>query len=299
MFAQDEWQFADAWKLIVGARYWNDEREGSYFGTRRRQSEGAVARRVTIIFNKNEVFPVGSTSLPGDATHSFDGVTARVQLDWKPTDDLLLYVSFNRGSKSGGYTFSTGTPYDPDGSGDNPRVFLEGIPFDEETLDAYELGVKSTLGEHDHAEPRARSTTTTPITRPSRSSGRCRPSSTSTPNVTGLEAELMSRPIDGLTLQLGASFLDSTVKDVPLPDGGDGRGPRTAAGAGVLRQCAGPVRVRRRGRHARHPGRRAVLEQLLLHGAVRAGRGGGLVHRGECPPELRRAAAAAGASRRS
>ncbi len=29
VFAQDEWQFADAWKLIVGARYWSDEREGN------------------------------------------------------------------------------------------------------------------------------------------------------------------------------------------------------------------------------------------------------------------------------
>jgi iron complex outermembrane receptor protein len=29
----------------------------------------------------------------------------------------------------------------------------------------------------------------------------------------------MSRPLDGLTLQFGVSLLDSTVKDVPLPDG--------------------------------------------------------------------------------
>ena len=36
---------------------------------------------------------------------------------------------------------------------------------------------------------------------------------------TGLEAEMNSRPLDGLTLQLGVSLLDSTVKDVPLPDG--------------------------------------------------------------------------------
>lgn len=36
---------------------------------------------------------------------------------------------------------------------------------------------------------------------------------------TGLEAELTSRPLDHLTLQLGLSFLDSTVNDVPLPDG--------------------------------------------------------------------------------
>ncbi|MGB7904529.1 MAG: TonB-dependent receptor, partial [Steroidobacteraceae bacterium] len=144
IFAQDEWQFADAWKLIVGARYWSDEREGTYFGTA--PEVPGLSAPVTIIFNQNEVAPTGGSITPNDAKNSFDGVTARVQLDWKPTDDLLLYGSFNRGSKSGGYTFSTGTPYDPDGSLTIPRAFLEGMPFDEETLDAFELGAKTTLG---------------------------------------------------------------------------------------------------------------------------------------------------------
>ena len=223
VFAQDEWAFADAWKLIVGARYWSDEREGSYFGTAPEvppPSEGAppLSAPVTIIFNKNEVFPLGSDLTPGDATHSFDGITARVQLDWKPTDNLLLYGSFNRGSKSGGYTFSTGTPFDSDGSGDTPRVFLNGIPFDEETLDAYEIGVKSTLGGtttlnlaafyYDYSDYQAFA-----------QFGPVQTVINLDANITGLEAELMSRPIEGLTLQVGASFLDSTVKDVPLPDG--------------------------------------------------------------------------------
>ena len=148
VFAQDEWQFADAWKLIVGARYWNDEREGAYFGTA--PEVPGLSAPVTIIFNQHEVFPGGSSIGPDDAKNSFDGVTARVQLDWQPTDDLLLYASFNRGSKSGGYTFSTGTPYDPDGSLTIPRTFLEGMPFDEETLDAYELGAQvHALGDDD------------------------------------------------------------------------------------------------------------------------------------------------------
>jgi iron complex outermembrane receptor protein len=216
VFAQDEWQFADDWKLIVGARYWNDEREGSYFGFA--PEVPGLSAPVTIIFNQNEVFPGGSSINPGDAKNSFDGVTARVQLDWKPMDDLLLYASFNRGSKSGGYTFSTGTPYDPDGSRDTPRAFLESIPFDEETLDAFELGAKSTLGDsttlnvaafyYDYADYQAFA-----------QFGPVQTVINLDAELAGLEAELTSRPIDGLTLQLGASFLDSKVKDVPLPDG--------------------------------------------------------------------------------
>jgi iron complex outermembrane receptor protein len=216
LFAQDEWQFADAWKLIAGVRYWKDDREGGYFGTA--PEVPFLSAPVTIIFNKHEVSPLGSSVTPGDATHSFDGVTARVQLDWKPTDDLLWYLSYNRGSKSGGYTFSTGTPYDPDGSQDTPRAFLEGLSFKPETLDAYELGMKSTLG----------STTTLNVSafyydytdyQAFAQVGPIQTVINLDANETGLEAELTSRPLDGLTLQLGLSFLDSTVKNVPLPDG--------------------------------------------------------------------------------
>ena len=216
VFAQDEWQFAEDWKLIVGARYWNDEREGSYYGFA--PEVPGLSAPVTIIFNQNEVFPGGSSIRPGDATSGFDGVTARVQLDWKLSDDVLLYGSFNRGSKSGGYTFSTGTPYDSDGSGDVPRTFLESIPFDEETLDAYELGLKSTLWGnttlnvaafyYDYSDYQAFA-----------QFGPVQTVINLDAETTGLEAELTSRPLDGLTLQVGLSFLDSKVKDVPLPDG--------------------------------------------------------------------------------
>ncbi|MDH4167507.1 MAG: TonB-dependent receptor [Gammaproteobacteria bacterium] len=216
VFAQDEWQFADAWKLIVGARYWSDEREGTYFGTA--PEVPGLSAPVTIIFNQNEVSPTGGSITPADAKNSFDGVTARVQLDWKPSDDLLLYGSFNRGSKSGGYTFSTGTPYDPDGSLTIPRAFLEGMPFDEETLDAFELGAKTTLGDsttlnvaafyYDYSDYQAFA-----------QFGPVQTVINLDAETTGLEAELTSRPIEGLTLQVGASFLDSKVKDVPLPDG--------------------------------------------------------------------------------
>ena len=216
IFAQDDWAFADDFKLIVGARYWSDEREGGYFGTA--PEVPGLSAPVTVIFNTNEVSPLGSGISPDDAKRSFDGVTARVQLDWKPNDDMLVYGSFNRGSKSGGYTFSTGTPYDPDGSQDIPRAFLEGIPFDEETLDAYEIGLKSSFGDtttlnlagfyYDYSDYQAFA-----------QFGPVQTVINLDADLTGLEVELTSRPIDALTLQVGLSFLDSKVKDVPLPDG--------------------------------------------------------------------------------
>jgi iron complex outermembrane receptor protein len=215
VFAQDEWQFADAWKLTAGLRYWNDEREGGYFGVA--PEVPGLSAPVTIIFNQEEVFPLGSTVTPDDAKSTFDGVTARLQLDWKPSDDLLLYASYNRGSKSGGFTFSTGTPYDPDGSGTIPREFLAGLSFDPEELNAYELGMKTTLGDvttlnvsafyYDYSDYQAFA-----------QYGQIQTVINLDAEETGLEAELTSRPLDGLTLQLGISVLDSTVEDVTLPD---------------------------------------------------------------------------------
>ena len=210
-FFQDEWSFAERWKLIGGLRYWHDTREGAYFGSAPIVT-GFGLPAVTIIFNQNEIFPGGSTVTPDDAKTSFDDVTARLELDYKPTDSMLVYLSFNRGSKSGGYTFSTGTPFPP-----NEVPFLEGISFDPETLDAYEIGVKSNLGEsttlnvgafyYDYSDYQAFAQI-----------GPVQSVINLEAEAKGLEVELNSRPTDGLTLQLGASFLDTEVKDILLPD---------------------------------------------------------------------------------
>lgn len=213
-FAQDEWSFAEGWKLTAGLRYWRDVREGSYLGTAA-PIPGLGQPQVTIIFNQDRIFPVypGSSVTPDDAKKTFDGITARLQLDYKLNDDTLVYASYNRGSKSGGFTFSTGTPFSP-----NQQAFLEGIPFKPEVLNALELGVKTRLGDnttlnvsafrYDYSDYQAFA-----------QFGPVQTVINLDAEETGLEVELMSRPVDGLTLQLGLSALDSTVKDVPLPDG--------------------------------------------------------------------------------
>ncbi len=214
VFFQDEWSFAERWKLIGGLRYWDDSREGAYFGNapaipdlgqpRSRSSSG-----------RNEIFPLGEHRHDrATRTQSFDDFTARLQLDYRPNDDVLWYLSYNRGSKSGGFTFSTGTPFDP-----NQVAFLEGLVFEPETLNAYELGMKSSLaGGTVDAEHRRPSTTTTRTTRPSRSSARSRPSSTRTPRRWASRSSSTRIRPTGCMLQLGASFMDSKVKDITLPD---------------------------------------------------------------------------------
>ncbi|MGH8223920.1 MAG: TonB-dependent receptor [Woeseiaceae bacterium] len=211
VFVQDEWSVTDRVRLIGGLRYWNDTREGAYFGNA--PAIPALGQpEVTIIFNQSEIFPGGSSVTPGDAKTSFDDVTARLELDYRPSDDLLWYVSYNRGSKSGGYTFSTGTPFDP-----NQIAFLEGIAFDPEVLNAYELGMKSNLGGsatlnlsafyYDYKDYQAFAQV-----------GPVQSVINLDAEATGLEAELNARPTERLTLQIGASLMDSEVKDILLPD---------------------------------------------------------------------------------
>ncbi|MGH8249411.1 MAG: TonB-dependent receptor [Steroidobacteraceae bacterium] len=210
IFAQNEWSVGERWKLITGLRWWHDTREGAYFGSA--PEVPGLTPAVTIIFNQNEIFPGGSSITPGDAKTSFDDVAGRLELDYRVSDDVLVYGSFNRGSKSGGYTFSTGTPYSP-----NEAAFLEGIPFEPEMLDAFEIGMKSTIGGnttlnltafyYDYQDYQAFAQV-----------GPVQSVINLDAEASGLEVEVNSRPMEGLTLQFGTSFMDSKVKDILLPD---------------------------------------------------------------------------------
>jgi len=80
-----------------------------------------------------------STGLPPPSLAAIDGVGAtfkghrfdyKINLDFHPTDDVMLYAQVATGFRSGGI---------------NPRPFWSNqvVPFDPETLTAYELGFKS------------------------------------------------------------------------------------------------------------------------------------------------------------
>jgi iron complex outermembrane receptor protein len=210
-FAQDEWKFADDFKLTAGMRYWHDQRVASYYGAAPASALDAQPP-VTIIFNPSQVFPGGSNLTPADADGNYSGVTSKLELDYKPQEGMLFYASWNRGGKSGGFTFSTGTPFAP-----GQVAFLNGIPYKPETLNDFELGSKITLGgtsainasvfhyNYGNYQAFAQLGTTQTIV-----------NQHATAN--GLEVELNSRPITGLLLQLGTSFESSRVEHILLPD---------------------------------------------------------------------------------
>jgi iron complex outermembrane receptor protein len=215
-FFQDEWKISDAIKLIGGLRYWHDHKVGDYHAVE--SISGLTVNWGPGGINFYDPTGVanasGLTVTPADASPSYSGVTARAEVDYKPTSDLLIYASYNRGSKSGGFTFSTGTPYPGQAIIDT----LNDIPYRPETLNDYEIGVKAKLGAstqlnlagfyYDYQNYQAYvQVGYTQVVR------------NLPATVKGIEADFTTHPIRGLTLQANGALQDSEVRDVLLPDG--------------------------------------------------------------------------------
>lgn len=214
-FAQDEFKINDQLKVIGGLRYWHDHKIGDYHAVE-------SISGLTVNFGRggiNFIDPSGTadpgliTVTPAAATPSYRGLTARAEIDWKPSPGTLLYASYNRGSKSGGFTFSTGTPY-PTQITDT----LNNIPYRPETLNDYEVGLKTKIGSvtqlnmaafyYDYKNYQAYvQVFATQVVR------------NLPATIRGIEADLTTRPLRGLMLQLSGALQDSKVHNVLLPDG--------------------------------------------------------------------------------
>lgn len=202
-FAQVTKEVFPRTRLTLGARYTIDQREldgtqygptGAIIGT----SEAAAAARGF------------------DLTSEWRDPTFRVSLDHDFTDDIMGYVSYNRGFKSGVYNPTS--PVDPAA---NP-----------EHIDAYEVGVKSELFDrrlrlnasafyYDYRDIQIRTAlpeTTTVITYNAANS-----------EVYGLDLDFEFAATSALRITGGFEVLDAKYKDfpngacaVPLPGGGNG-----------------------------------------------------------------------------
>jgi iron complex outermembrane recepter protein len=117
-FAQGTYEIAPGTKVTLGGRYTTEKR--SLVG---RQSAYAYPSMVEI-----PGFPGLLT--PIDTSRRFNKFTFRIAADQQLSQDALLYASFNRGFKSGGY---------------NAGLPVQDPVYTPETLDAYEVGLKTTL----------------------------------------------------------------------------------------------------------------------------------------------------------
>jgi iron complex outermembrane receptor protein len=213
-FAQDEFSLTDQLSFTAGLRYWKDYRKGSY-------ASSEASTGVSLVYNPSQIayysFGVlqpstGLTATPADADTSFDGVTARAAIQYKPNRDILLYASYNRGSKSGGFTFPSSTPLPG-----SEIATLNGIAYKPETLDDFELGAKFTLPLNTTLNLAAYHY----IYKDYQAfvqDGPIQAVRNLRALATGLEVELATRPLPGLSVSLNGAFERSRVRHVVLPD---------------------------------------------------------------------------------
>lgn len=162
--------------------------------------------------NAHIAIPSFGLDLPSpDRRRTANKPTWRLSLDYQATPDVLAYVSYNRGVKSGGFS-----AYSQASAGYNP-----------EQLDAYEAGLKSQLFNralrlnfsgfyYDYKDLQVN------IIDPCGCSSQIRNAATA--RVYGLDVDFEIAPVKNFTLSGGFGLLDAKYKDFPgspstLPDG--------------------------------------------------------------------------------
>ena len=208
IFGHLEYDLNEQWGVIAALRYTEDDRD-TVFDSADICGAYICPGFPYIGFSSREADPNGDLF-----NQSFENVSAKVELDWRPTDDTLVYLSFNRGHKSGASRVT---------AGGLPATPLERFPHDEEVLHSVEGGIKTSFWDgrarlsanvfyYDYKDYQAFVAVPNVI-----------PGTLEIINLdgdaVGGEIELVMSPADGVDLLLGASFIDSEVKDVPLPIG--------------------------------------------------------------------------------
>lgn len=202
LFGQVGWDFQPKWRLVAGVR-------GVY--ERQRYDFASFA------FQNIDDYSVDTSSalfplLPGFKDRRTAQLWAgKVQLEYRPSDGLLIYAGVNRGAKAGSYN---GQVF----SGD-PPISPAQIPYKPETLVSVEGGVKL-------APPGARYTIAATAYRYfyqhyqsfvfSQLTGFVQNRNADT---VGAEIETAVKLADSLTLRLSGAYVDATVKDVEVSPG--------------------------------------------------------------------------------
>ncbi|MDD9802271.1 MAG: TonB-dependent receptor [Deltaproteobacteria bacterium] len=198
LFGQVEYDLTETLTAVGGFRWIQDDKEHKYTANLV-DFDPSVQRS-----NDNPIYQGTFGSYEGERD---DGVwSARVVLNWQPSAELLVFGGWNRGVKSGGFNAPI-FPFFDASNNYNDATFN----YRPEELDAYEVGFKSTLAAgrvqlnasayyYDYSDYQAFTFVgLDAITRNAEASSQ------------GFEIEAVARPIEGLTLRVGAAYNDIEV----------------------------------------------------------------------------------------
>lgn len=205
VFGQLEYQVTEKVRATFGLRYTNDQKDidsklfyfelgNGYFG-----GEGSVVYDPPLLDYDFSQETVGSL-----ATLDEDLWTGKVQIDYTPRVDSLLYANISRGQKAPGFnTNITGA------------LLPEETPYESEALWAYEVGGKFTLADgrvqlnagvyyYDYEDFQGYAF-----------AGFQNIVGNYDGQYFGGELEIVATPTDSTYVSLGVAYLDSTLDDVP------------------------------------------------------------------------------------
>jgi iron complex outermembrane receptor protein len=252
-FAQVDWQATSTLKATAGLRYTYD---------RKRSFEGA---RLFCIYTAscpistltNRPVDITDAAAPGTSTdpsiylpaftdpttgirhrglkNNWSGVTGTLGLDWKPDADTLVYGKYTRGYKAGGFNSGTTT-------------LQANITTNEETIDAYEIGLKKTFGGrlqanasafyYDYQDIQIPISGLNPVTNTNVASFFNLPKA----RIIGFELETVWQPIDNLQILANYSYLNAEIREACcFQDSEDPRGiqPGSRLAGNTAAQLAG------------------------------------------------------------
>ena len=198
VFGQGEWDISDNLTFIAGLRWSQDDKDLRFATTFQSPSDGITG---IDLFDLNAAAAAANSDRD---TVDYGDWAGRIQLDWRTSDDTLVFASFNRGIKGGNFAPSA-------------NVRLNNVRHEEEVLHAFEVGVKTEL-----ADGKARLNATAfyydydDYQAFTFSDGTPSISNADATNL-GAEIELFLLPTENWDIILGASYQNSEVDNVETP----------------------------------------------------------------------------------
>ena len=169
-----------------------------------------VGGRYTTETKKFSVIQISAPAFAAADKATFSDPTGRVILDWKPDEDVMLYASWSRGFRSGGF------------NGRATSATSIG-PYDPERVDSFEAGMKA-----DFADGKIRFNPTVfwaeytnkqeEILRASGAATETIVENAASARIRGIEVEFQARPTKALLFRASGGYLDAQYKSFLIPN---------------------------------------------------------------------------------
>jgi iron complex outermembrane receptor protein len=212
IFGEASYQLSDQWDLTLGLRYTQEDKSADKIAY-------ALPSGFVFMDTRNGTYN-GTTTLPDGSPVQYErdidnsSVSPRVSIRYTPNDDWMVYATYARGYKSGGFNAASTSP-------------VSWVPFDDVILDSFELGFKASLldgraqlnvtafrSEADDMQVQVNRLS--PV-----GSFEAVLTNAGQAEINGLEIEALIRATERLDIMLGLGLQDAEFSEYLQPDGTD------------------------------------------------------------------------------